>query len=99
LSSLRGKCTVSSLGREQVTETERPGILLERLGCRTRHLRPSSEGELDPITEVGAPSAVSDRYVFADGPLAGTTGYFERGDDNRVHALHLFGRWLPRIAT
>ena len=36
-----------------------------------------------------------DRYVFTSGPLSGTTGYFERGQNNRVRALHLFGRWLP----
>ena len=40
-----------------------------------------------------------DRYVFTSGPLSGTSGYFERGQNNRVHALHLFGRWLPLVGT
>ncbi|MEE2003144.1 serine hydrolase domain-containing protein [Alkalimonas sp. MEB108] len=39
----------------------------------------------------------ADRYVFASGPLSGTTGYFERGQNNRVRALHLFGRWLSLV--
>ena len=41
----------------------------------------------------------ADRYVFASGPLSGTTGYFERSQNDRVRALHLFGRWLPRVGT
>ena len=40
-----------------------------------------------------------DRYVFASAPVQGVTGYFERGDDGDVRALHLFGRWLPRVGT
>ena len=41
----------------------------------------------------------ADRYVFTSGPLSGTTGYFERGQNKRVRALHLFGRWLPLVGT
>ena len=38
-----------------------------------------------------------DRYVFANGPVKGLTGYFERGNDGRVRALQLFGRRLPLV--
>lgn len=37
-----------------------------------------------------------DRYVFTDGLLQGITGYFERGHHDKVQAVHLFGRRLPR---
>lgn len=39
----------------------------------------------------------ADRYVFAGGQIKGITGYFERGNDDRVQAVHLFGRRLPRL--
>lgn len=39
----------------------------------------------------------ADRYVFLDGAVRGVTGYFIRGDDGRVVALHLFGRYLPHV--
>ena len=42
-------------------------------------------------------SGHADTYVFTNGPLRSTTGYFERGCDDRVEAIHLFGRRLPRV--
>ena len=49
----------------------------------------------EPTTlRAGLVSEHADRYVFANGPVQGLTGYFERGSDGRVRALHLFGRRL-----
>ncbi|WP_290636110.1 serine hydrolase domain-containing protein [Aquisalimonas sp.] len=47
----------------------------------------------------GLVSGPADRYVFASAPVQGVTGYFERDGDGDVRALHLFGRWLPRVGT
>ncbi len=40
----------------------------------------------------------ADRFVFADVPVQGVTGYFDRAGDGGLRAIHLFGRWLPRLA-
>jgi len=47
--------------------------------------------------EAGLVQGHADRYVFAGGQVKGITGYFERGNDERVQAVHLFGRRLPRL--
>jgi CubicO group peptidase (beta-lactamase class C family) len=58
-------------------------------------------GEVPPsqptILHAGLVAGHADRYVFASGPAQGLTGYFVRDGDGRVRALHLFGRWLPRL--
>ncbi len=52
-----------------------------------------------PITLcAGLVSGYPDRFVFVSDPVQGITGYFDRGDDGAVRALHLFGRWLPAMA-
>jgi len=48
------------------------------------------------ILEASLVKGHADRYVFADTELNGVTGYFERGSDDRVQAVQLFGRRLPR---
>ncbi|TVQ48817.1 MAG: class A beta-lactamase-related serine hydrolase [Gammaproteobacteria bacterium] len=50
------------------------------------------------VLHAGLSGTHADRYVFADGPLKGCPGYFERDTAGRVHALHIFGRRLPRLA-
>ena len=58
-------------------------------------------GEVPPSQpaslQAGLVAGHADRYVFADGPAQGLTGYFIRDGEARVRALHLFGRRLPRL--
>ncbi|WP_290652468.1 serine hydrolase domain-containing protein [Aquisalimonas sp.] len=51
------------------------------------------------VLRAGLVSRQADRFVLAAGPVQGVTGYFDRDGDGRVRALHLFGRWLPRVGT
>ena len=60
-----------------------------------------SEGEpavrSEPTTlQASLVKGYPDRYVFTAGEIKGITGYFERSNDEQVHAVHLFGRRLPR---
>ena len=59
----------------------------------------AEEAQTEPsVLRAMLASGYADRYVFANGPIKGTTGYFERDcHDDRVQALHLFGRRLPRV--
>ncbi|TVP84397.1 MAG: class A beta-lactamase-related serine hydrolase [Thioalkalivibrio sp.] len=62
----------------------------------------SENGEVPPSQpanlRAGLVAGHADRYVFADGLVQGLTGTFIRDGDGRVRALHLFGRWVPRLA-
>ncbi|HSM27549.1 MAG TPA: serine hydrolase domain-containing protein [Thioalkalivibrio sp.] len=59
------------------------------------------DGEVPPSQpttfRAGLAAGHADRYVFASGPAQGLTGYFVRAGDDRVRALHLFGRRLLRL--
>ncbi|MBK1735506.1 serine hydrolase [Halorhodospira abdelmalekii] len=59
-------------------------------------------GDLDLVSHSagGCAGRHLDHYVFLAGDAAGVTGYFDRGrDGGAVRALHLFGRWLPRVES
>lgn len=39
-----------------------------------------------------------DRYIVTDGPAKGMTGYFARGDDGTIEAIHVGGRLATRTS-
>lgn len=54
--------------------------------------------EPEPATlHAGLVDGHPDRYVLTNGPVRGLTGYFERDNAGRMHALQLFGRRLPLV--
>ena len=66
---------------------------LQALMCEDGESAPSQPMSL----RAGLVSGHADRFVFASDPLQGVTGFFDRDGEGDVRAVHLFGRWLPRV--
>ncbi|MDG5767097.1 serine hydrolase [Balneolales bacterium ANBcel1] len=88
---MRCTVTVSEFGELVFTVSDEPELLA--LMSESAEV-PQSE---PTVLHASLASGDAGRYVFANGPLKGITGYFERDSHDRVQALHLFGRWLPRM--
>ena len=50
-----------------------------------------------PPFTLGLLPGPGDRYVVTDGPAKGMTGYFARGADGAIEAIHVGGRLAPRV--
>jgi CubicO group peptidase (beta-lactamase class C family) len=55
--------------------------------------------EEQPAIPLGLLAADSDQFVVPDGPAKGMRGFFTRGGDGEVDAVHLGGRLASRVAT
>jgi CubicO group peptidase (beta-lactamase class C family) len=78
--------------------TAQDGLLVVRIETKPEILAELTEGEEgpQPPLQIGLLGPGDDRYVFADGPLKGKTGYFVRADTGAVSGVHLGGRLATR---
>jgi len=90
---MRCRVTVDEAGALVFTLQQDPALLAQMF--EDGDVPPSQPDRLRAAPVAGH----ADRYVFTDGPMPGLTGYFVRDGDGRVRALHLFGRWLPRVGV
>lgn len=81
-------CAVSIADGGLIVDAKTKPELLEALG----------EEETDePPMPLGILAGEGDRYVITDGPARGMKGYFRRGTDGSVDALHVGGRLAIRV--
>jgi hypothetical protein len=52
-----------------------------------------------PPIPLGMLEGDNDRYIVSDGPAKGMKGYFARGTDGTVEAVHVGGRLATRVAS
>lgn len=81
-------CEVSVAGAGLLLDARTKPELLEALG---------EDEEDDPPMPLGILDGEGDRYVVTDGPLKGMKGYFRRGAEGSIDALHVGGRLAVRV--
>lgn len=81
-------CEVSVAGAGLLLDARTKPELLEALG---------EDEEDEPPMPLGILDGEGDRYVVTDGPLKGMKGYFRRGAEGSVDALHVGGRLAVRV--
>ena len=80
------------------------GLLLVNVEIKPEVLAQLREAGADqdaeqPPIPLGILGGDGDRYIVPDGPAKGMKGYFVRGDDGAIEAVHMGGRLATRTGA